>query len=244
MPGEHAVSQRLIAPKEAASEWLLGAAEMDVGSWSGLDESGPDKLGVGLFFQHNPADGAIRIISIVPGSAAHKCGLLEIHDQLMSVENEHVFGWSLKVVRERIHGTPGSHVTLDFQRQKREKGQQEGTVHKFRVNLMRGSPQYVAYQDIFGPANASQLDQLILQKREEQKFNSMIEKQLKQEQARFAQAQEHRRNAEAREAELREEHQRLQRELFEEQASIESGIEQLRYLREQARKPKGFFGSG
>ena len=32
---------RLIAPKEAASEWLLGTAEMDVGSWSGLDESGP-----------------------------------------------------------------------------------------------------------------------------------------------------------------------------------------------------------
>ncbi len=104
MPGEHAVSQRLIAPKEAASEWLLGTAgtraparicacvharrrtptvarasgsrayraasgltcspprapsEMDVGSWSGLDESGPDKLGVGLFFQHNPADGCV-----------------------------------------------------------------------------------------------------------------------------------------------------------------------------------------
>jgi len=33
--------QRLIAPKEAASELLLGTAEMDVGSWSGLDEFGP-----------------------------------------------------------------------------------------------------------------------------------------------------------------------------------------------------------
>ena len=30
---------------------------MDVGSWSGLDESGADKLGVGLFFQSNPTDG-------------------------------------------------------------------------------------------------------------------------------------------------------------------------------------------
>ena len=102
---------------------------------------------------------------------------------------------------------------------------------------------YIAYQDIFGPANASQLDQLILQKREEQKFNSMVEKQLKNEQARFAQAQELRRNAEAQEAELRETLQRLQRELYEEQASIETGIEQLRYLREQGKRPKGFFGN-
>ncbi len=34
---------------------------MDVGSWSGLDESGPDKLGVGLFFQQNPADGWVLL---------------------------------------------------------------------------------------------------------------------------------------------------------------------------------------
>jgi len=49
---------------------------------------------------------------MVPGSAAHKCGLLEIQDQLVAVENENVFGWSLKVLRQRIHGTPGTHVTL------------------------------------------------------------------------------------------------------------------------------------
>lgn len=110
----------------------------------------------------------------MPGSAAHKCGLLEIHDQLLSVENENVFGWSLKVVRERIHGSPGSHVALDFSRSKREKGGGEHKLEKFRVNLMRGSPQYIAYQDIFGPANASQLDQLVLQKREEQKFNRSL----------------------------------------------------------------------
>mmetsp|Transcript_28629 Transcript_28629/g.42060 ORF Transcript_28629/g.42060 Transcript_28629/m.42060 type:complete len:242 (+) Transcript_28629:78-803(+) len=229
---------RLIAPKEAASEWLLGTAEMDVGSWSGLDESGPDKLGVGLFFQNNPSDGAIRIISMVPGSAAHKCGLLEIQDQLVAVENENVFGWSLKVLRQRIHGTPGTHVTLDFQRSTRDKRGGESTMSKFRINLMRGSPQYIAYQDMFGPANASQLDQLVLQKREEQKFNSMVEKQLKLEQARFAQAQELRRNAEADETEQREELQRLQRDLYEEEATIENSIEELRMLREQNKPTK------
>ena len=197
-----------MAPKQSASEWLLGNAELDAGSWSGLDESGPDKLGVGLFFNSNPQDGAIRVISIVPGSAAHKSGLLELHDQLIAVENENVFGWSLKVVRQRVHGSPGSHVTLDFKRERRSgKGEPESS--KFRVNLMRGSPQYIAYQDMFGPANASQLDALVLQKREEQKFNSMVEKELKLEQARFAEAQERRRNAEADEAGLREELQRF-----------------------------------
>ena len=201
-------AHRLMAPKQSASEWLLGNAELDAGSWSGLDESGPDKLGVGLFFNSNPQDGAIRVISIVPGSAAHKSGLLELHDQLIAVENENVFGWSLKVVRQRVHGSPGSHVTLDFKRERRSgKGEPESS--KFRVNLMRGSPQYIAYQDMFGPANASQLDALVLQKREEQKFNSMVEKELKLEQARFAEAQERRRNAEADEAGLREELQRF-----------------------------------
>jgi hypothetical protein len=34
------MAKRLLAPKEYASEWLLNTAEGDVGSWSGLDESG------------------------------------------------------------------------------------------------------------------------------------------------------------------------------------------------------------
>jgi hypothetical protein len=62
----------------------------------------------------------------------------------------------------------------------------DGERKKFRVNCLRGSPQFIAYQDRFGVANASRLDELIFQKREEQKFNSMIEKQLKLEQERFA----------------------------------------------------------
>ncbi len=171
----------LISPKESASEWLLGSAELDVGSWSGLDESGPDKLGVGLFFRINHDDGTLRVVSIVPGSSSHKSGLIQLDDKLLNIDSESVFGWNLKTLRSRLHGPPGSHVTLDLERG-------DGPRRKtFRINAMRGSPQYIAYQDLYGPANASQLDNLVLKKREEQKFNSMVEKQLKVEQAKFAQ---------------------------------------------------------
>ena len=51
---------------------------------------------------------------------------------------------------------------------------------------MRGSPAFIAYQDKYGVANASRLDELVLQKREEQKFNSLVEKQLRIEQTKFA----------------------------------------------------------
>jgi hypothetical protein len=101
----------------------------------------------------------------------------------------------------------------------------------------------MAYSDLFGPANAAQLDALVLQKRffsastsriacdacvevrvgdsagasgrEEQKFNAMVEKQLKVEQARFAQSQDRRRQAEAEEMAVRQQLEDAQRELFE-----------------------------
>jgi len=36
-------------------------------------------------------------VSIVPGSAAHKSGVIVIGDKLISVDEESVFGWNLKV---------------------------------------------------------------------------------------------------------------------------------------------------
>lgn len=108
---------KLISPKEYASEYLLGVVEADVGSWSGLDESGPDKLGVGLFFRTHKTDGAIRVVSLVPGSSAHRSGLIMIGDKLLAVDNESVYGMSLLDLRTRVHGPPGSFTSLDFERQ-------------------------------------------------------------------------------------------------------------------------------
>ena len=190
------MAKRLLAPKEHASEWLLNTAEGDVGSWSGLDESGdippqprhfegfppaldpasagtqlhwceysvtdlwqmdctahsrtwpckvrprsdgcqrvvsgPDKLGVGLFFRHQADDGSMRVISIVPGSSAHKRGVILTGDRLMALDEESVFGWSLQVLRQRLHGTPGSIVTLDLENPDGPEGRK-----RYRINLTR-----------------------------------------------------------------------------------------------------------
>eukprot|EP00960_Hanusia_phi_P061618 764891-Hanusia_phi.AAC.4 len=173
-------SSKLRTPKEMASEWLLAQAEVEVGSWSGLDESGPDKVGVGLFFRISPDDGSLRVVSIVPGSSAHKSGLVRVKDMLVRLDDESVQGWSLHQLRLRLHGPPGSFVTLDMTR---DGGGQEP--FSFKLDLMRGSPYFIQFQDRYGTANAAQLNALILQKREEQKFLMIIEKQLKLEQARL-----------------------------------------------------------
>mmetsp|Transcript_31645 Transcript_31645/g.75213 ORF Transcript_31645/g.75213 Transcript_31645/m.75213 type:complete len:233 (-) Transcript_31645:64-762(-) len=221
------MAKRMQAPKEFASEWLLNTAEGDVGSWSALDESGPDKLGVGIFFRHQPEDGSMRVVSIVPGSAAHKSGVIVTGDKLISVDEESVFGWNLKVLRGRLHGTPGSHVTLDMENTNGRKENRQ----RYRINLARGSPEFIAYSDLFGPANAAQLDALVLQKREEQKFNAMVEKQLKVEQARFAQSQERRRQAEGQEMAMRQQLEDAQRELFEEEQKLSEGAAEMTLLK-------------
>eukprot|EP00293_Proteomonas_sulcata_P002441 CAMPEP_0184330278 /NCGR_PEP_ID=MMETSP1049-20130417/144598_1 /TAXON_ID=77928 /ORGANISM="Proteomonas sulcata, Strain CCMP704" /LENGTH=99 /DNA_ID=CAMNT_0026652703 /DNA_START=413 /DNA_END=712 /DNA_ORIENTATION=+ len=97
---------------------------------------------------------------------------------------------------------------------------------------------------MYGPANASQLDALVLQKREEQKFNSMVEKQLKTEQAKFAQVQDHRRLAESREQDLKRQLDSLQKELYEEERKTELAIEEIHQLEEKSKKKSMWdFGS-
>jgi C-terminal processing protease CtpA/Prc len=94
--------------------------------------SGPDKLGVGLFFRHQADDGSMRVISIVPGSSAHKSGVILTGDKLIALDEESVFGWSLQVLRQRLHGTPGSIVTLDLENPDGTEGRK-----RYRINLTR-----------------------------------------------------------------------------------------------------------
>mmetsp|Transcript_4558 Transcript_4558/g.8945 ORF Transcript_4558/g.8945 Transcript_4558/m.8945 type:complete len:310 (-) Transcript_4558:117-1046(-) len=222
-PSDHS-GAKLMPPKEHASDSLISNMEADIGSWSGLDETGPDKVGVGLFFTCHGEDGAHRMSSMVPGSSAHLSGLLLVGDKILSVDNEAVYGLTLVQLRQRIHGVPGTFVTLDMEREL-----QDGEKKMYRVNCMRGSPQFIAYQDRYGVANASRLDELVLQKREEQKFNSLVEKQLRIEQAKFAAAQQRRKDLEKGERNMREELEQLQKELYMEEQLMHKATEQFGY---------------
>eukprot|EP00282_Hemiselmis_andersenii_P000617 CAMPEP_0114135032 /NCGR_PEP_ID=MMETSP0043_2-20121206/14488_1 /TAXON_ID=464988 /ORGANISM="Hemiselmis andersenii, Strain CCMP644" /LENGTH=308 /DNA_ID=CAMNT_0001228739 /DNA_START=12 /DNA_END=938 /DNA_ORIENTATION=+ len=217
-----ASDHKLMAPKEHASQVLMSNMEADIGSWSGLDETGPDRVGVGLFFTCHGEDGAARMSSMVPGSSSHLSGLMLVGDKILAVDNEAVYGLTLVELRKRIHGVPGTFVTLDMERELHD-----GEKKVFRVNCMRGSPQFIAYQDRYGVANASRLDELVLQKREEQKFNSLVEKQLRIEQAKFAVAQQRRKELEKGENKLRDELEQLQKELYLEEQLVSKANEQF-----------------
>ena len=109
----------LLPPKESASENLLSNMESDMGSWSGLDETGPDKVGIGLFFRNTENTGLFSVSSIVPGSSSHLSGLVVVGDRLVAIDNENIVGVPVVKLRSKIQGIPGTFLTLDMQRQVR-----------------------------------------------------------------------------------------------------------------------------
>ena len=147
--------------KIIAASWLQEKAELETGSWSGLDESSPDKVGVGIFFKRYP-DGSFRVASIVPGSSAFKSGVINIGDKLLSLDRLLVTNLKLQELKNRLHGVPGTFAILEL-----EKVNQNNET--YLINLTRGTPIFMDYQDKFGVANAAQIDVLLLKKREEQK---------------------------------------------------------------------------
>lgn len=105
----------LLQPKSYARENMLSNLESSMGSWSGLDESGADKVGVGIFIKIGDT-GAAVVSSVVPGSSAHLSGLISAGDKITGIDNEVVAGSSQLALRKKIHGLPGTYVTLDVER--------------------------------------------------------------------------------------------------------------------------------
>ncbi len=105
----------LFPRKLVVSGWLQNNAVVDFGSWSGLDESSPDKVGVGIFFKRFQ-DGSLRVISLVPGSSAFWTGLIELDNSLVSLNRELVSNWRGHDLRLKLHAMPGSFVKLELKR--------------------------------------------------------------------------------------------------------------------------------
>ena len=79
----------------------------------------------------------------VPGGSADRCGKIMANDVIVSVDGSAVRARSLQVLRDLILGAPGSNISLSFLRGPNPQDP-SSTAHNFPVQLMRGSPQYLA----------------------------------------------------------------------------------------------------
>jgi hypothetical protein len=176
-----------VRPKERADEVpsLPNSIELNIGSWSTLDQTSPSLVGVGLFFHTDSRDhGSLCVSSIAPGTSAFRCGIIEIGDKLFSLNDESVTGWNLVTLRSKLQGTPGTFVALELMRlDTKSKSRQT-----FRINLMRGSAHFIQYHDeheAFGHASTERIlaerRKLIELKNKEQKLYTAIDLRLQDE---------------------------------------------------------------
>jgi hypothetical protein len=88
----------------------------------------------------------------VPCGSAERCGKIMANDVIVSVDGSAVRGRSLQELRDLILGAPGSNISLSFMRGPNPQDP-SSTAHNFFVQLMRGSPQYLA--SLSGPDTSS-----------------------------------------------------------------------------------------
>mmetsp|Transcript_68062 Transcript_68062/g.168163 ORF Transcript_68062/g.168163 Transcript_68062/m.168163 type:complete len:385 (+) Transcript_68062:174-1328(+) len=114
--------------------------------------AGPGMSGVGIFFQQEP-DGKVYVKTIVSGGSAERDGRVRVGDVICGVDGRDVIGEPVSVLRSLLLGHEGSFVVLTFARAV-EAGVDAETelvgntvIAKFDVELMRGSPEYLARLD-------------------------------------------------------------------------------------------------
>ena len=160
-----------------------------------LDQTSPSLVGVGLFFRHEKDKDALYVSSIAPGSSAFRSGVIELSDKLKSLNDEQVLSWNLVTLKNKLQGTPGTFVALEFERQSARLPARAASV--YRINLMRGSVQFIQYHDehdAFGPMSVDRIEaecRMLLQHREEEKNLAVnIERCLRDEEVALKKARE------------------------------------------------------
>jgi len=94
-------------------------------------------VGVGIVLEEESDAVGFRVREILPGSSAGSAELIKLHDRLVAVDGVTVTGESLLQVKNRIRGSPGSHVTLHFRRPV-QGGSTELSKETYSVTLVRG----------------------------------------------------------------------------------------------------------
>ncbi len=189
---------------------LSEVIELNIGSWSMLDQTSPSNVGVGLFFRTEGRNG-LYVSSIAPGSSAYRSGKIGIGDKLLSLNEEIVARWNLAALRSKLQGMPGTFVALAFERT------QEGILQTFSIILMRGTAHFMDYYDEHEAFGTSTLDsveakktRLLIRKKEEQQLCLSIEECLRDEQEELEKVLDERRHLSAENTELVERLKSLQ----------------------------------
>ncbi len=186
---------KLARPREFAEEktTLSEVIELNIGSWSMLDQTSPSNVGVGLFFRRI-AQGTVHghfalcVSSIAPGSSAYRAGIIEIGDKLLCLNEESVAGWNLATLRSKLQGIPGTFVALEFERHPSKRRKNEAHDHAYTINLMRGTAHFMDYYDeheAFGTSTLTSVEakktKLLILRQEEQQLCLSIEECLREE---------------------------------------------------------------
>eukprot|EP00960_Hanusia_phi_P027719 746976-Hanusia_phi.AAC.6 len=98
--------------------------------------------GVGLRlerFETGPQTGTVYVVEVVPGSPAADCGVIKLHDLLVSVDGRAVEKYNLQELHQMIRGPAGTPVVLEFKRT----GRQNQQVTLYRMS----QPSYMRLSD-------------------------------------------------------------------------------------------------
>ncbi|EKX52568.1 hypothetical protein GUITHDRAFT_133632 [Guillardia theta CCMP2712] len=114
----------------------------------------PDLAGVGIFFQQSTKASFAYVQSIIHGSSADRCGLIQHGDQLVAVAEagewpRNVEGQNLHMIRDKILGKQGSFVRLQMRR--------PSTNEVYEVELMRGSPEFIEIMHVSSDLKEKQI---------------------------------------------------------------------------------------
>uniref|UniRef100_A0A6T8L2G3 PDZ domain-containing protein n=1 Tax=Hemiselmis andersenii TaxID=464988 RepID=A0A6T8L2G3_HEMAN len=202
-------------PAELADE-ERSAVLLDVGTWAALDNAGMEKQGVGLFFEKQ-ITGAVVIVSMVPGCAADRTGVVRLGDELLAVNQKDIQQWTLILIRNTIQGRPGSFVVLDLKRPETE----DQPSFSYRINIMRGSPQFVENSARFGQQGAEKLNLLWDKLRDVERQYFRVHEKNQVEKARFEEACDRKDKAMEIEKRLERDLEALKRNLAHEQRKVQ-----------------------
>mmetsp|Transcript_53597 Transcript_53597/g.130995 ORF Transcript_53597/g.130995 Transcript_53597/m.130995 type:complete len:161 (+) Transcript_53597:3-485(+) len=140
----------------------------------------------------------------------------------------HTQPWTLAFIRMTLQGKPGTFVILDLKRP----ATRWDPEHSYRVNIMRGSPQFIINAQQYGQSGAEKLNIIWSKLKEHERQYFRVHEKSLIEKARVDEALMRKEKAEKREGKLAREIERAKKELAHEEKKLESQETKAKNLKE------------